>query len=592
MGKDAKKNIDQMARARWHRRDFLKHSGVGVLSAAVAAEQLGGIPTFASASQWLYNRFHGPNPYDAYELMGSALRGGPALLGVSTAMAQAADDWILVQIKVLNHVYIPMVFALGQDQANADGALGVSTTAFQPTNSMVGATGGMNHADYFANVAGINKLSRLSADNLGVFGSLRFNKWFADMLREGTTDGMPVRTDALDSNLAGLSATDVQEFDHTKVAMQAFLGLKQIEPVMSNNHALKICKLRPELPDLTLFSQQTGLISSPLGITCFMMGDAYDRAEGKLNRNAVLGASADDETPIVASRAVSDYVYQIQQYTGKGYADRSTIEENIIYQLDRMVVKEPNLRRELLGHMDTFKNAISVLDEARVLEINQQTIAYPGGLQSLKGGNGVAPTSEFLGQCKYVAAASEMPGQPLRNFSLFLNVSDLDSNALDSAVANGTVDPIRAYSYVEGMRQLAMGLNVLANKIAAGKKILVMVHSEGGRSQTMADAKTSFALVMGPKGSGMLDDKLFANLSDVNAQTSPMLENPGQDASATAWTNGGLVDNGGTAIAAAANASDVQMGVARFLAEKKGISNAFAGMSTDQARYVKLARKS
>jgi hypothetical protein len=589
MSKEAKNSRGNLKDGQWHRRDFLKRTGVGFLSAAFAAEQLGGIPGFASAGHWLHQRFAGSNPFDAYEQMGSALRGGPALLGVSQAMAQSADDWILVQIKVLNHVYIPMVFALGQDPGNADGSLVTSTTAFQPTNSMVRETAGMSHAAYFANIAGINKISRLSADNLGVFGSLRFNKWFADMLREGTTDGLPVRTDAIDSNLAGLTSMDVEEFNHSNVAMQAFLGLKQIEPVQGNNHALKICKLRPELPDLTLFSQQKGLVSSPLGITCFMMGDTYDQAEGVLNRNAVLGA--DNETPVVASRTVADYVYQIQQYTGKGYADRSTIEENIIYQLDRMVVKEPSLRRELLGHMDTFKNAVSSLDKARVLEINQQTVAYPGGRQSLPEGDGVAPTSEFLGQCKYVAEASEMPGQPLRNFSLFLNVTDLDGSALDTANINGPKDPVRAYSYIEGMRQLAMGLNVLAKKIAAGKKILVMVHSEGGRSETMQDAKTSFALVMGPKGPGMLDDKLYSNPSDVDAQTSSMLVNPGGDAAARPWASGGLVDSAGVALVAPANASDVQMGVARFLAEKKGIGNAFAGLSTDQSRYVKLTRK-
>jgi hypothetical protein len=184
-----------------------------------------------------------------------------------------------------------------------------------------------------------------------------------------------------------------------------------------------------------------------------------------------------------------------------------------------------------------------------------------------------------------------MPGQPLRNFSLFLNVTDLDGSALDTANINGPKDPVRAYSYIEGMRQLAMGLNVLAKKIAAGKKILVMVHSEGGRSETMQDAKTSFALVMGPKGPGMLDDKLYSNPSDVDAQTSSMLVNPGGDAAARPWASGGLVDSAGVALVAPANASDVQMGVARFLAEKKGIGNAFAGLSTDQSRYVKLTRK-
>lgn len=601
----SRKNRNHRGQQGVDRRTLLKQAGLGALSSSVLLEQLAGVPGIFTGIDSLRRLGFAHHPYDAYANLRSALQGGPAFGAVSQAMAQDDDGWILVQIKVVNHIYSPMVFAMGKEQ---DGAVELDPTAefILPTKTqMVGTHGVLDtgtgltaqvpNKDYFEDPdVGLNELTDIPR-----MRKLRFNKWFASMLQNGTADGKTPDAD----NLLRLEGTDVEPLNENTVAVQAFTGLGRAAQVATLNHALIICKLRPTLSDLPLFCQERKIIASPLGISCFMMGNAYDKAEGTLFRNAVLQGNRDNpnaENAAIASRTVSDYFFQIKQYVGKTYADREPIETpNLIYQMDQLVAKDPHLRRELLSHMEGFKASIESLGGIVDLELLQQSKPFPGGGQSQLGKQrfGSAPTSEFLAQCKFVATASEITGKPIRNFSLFLNCSDLDGNSLDSAVINAEInEPIKAYSYVEGMRQLAMGLNVLGKKIAAGKKIMVVVTSEGGRTPEMSDAKTSFALVMGPKGAGMLDDKLFANMEQFNALTSNFIRNPGAEANARPWEAGAMVKGDGSAFSAAEgqpvpNPGDVQMGVARFLAEKQGVVGAFAGLDDVEARYVKLAKK-
>ena len=205
------------------------NSGLG---AAFALEQLGGVPLLGTwASQWA----RGPwaNRYDAYAMMGQALRAGPSMLAVHRAMAAGEDDWTLVEIKVVNHVYTPLVFRLGSLSA------GVVTTA----SDVPLASARCGRARQVLTNLGVDLISDLPR-----YQTLRFNKWFANMLHNGTSDGGAATT----ANMLGLTATDIAPLDASKVAIQTFLGLAQIE---ANNHALKGCKLRSELPDITLFAQ-------------------------------------------------------------------------------------------------------------------------------------------------------------------------------------------------------------------------------------------------------------------------------------------------------------------------------------------------
>lgn len=559
-----------MSRKPLDRRELLRLGLTGSIGSAFALEQLGGVPLFGTwASELVRNPWI--NRHDAYAMMGNALRGGPALLGVHKAMAAGESDWALVEIKVVNHVYTPLVFRLG---ALANGA--VTTDADVPL-----ASARCGRAKTALTALGVDQISDMPR-----YQALRFNKWFARILHNGTSDGQAVGT----ANSLGLSTDDIAPLDDTKVAIQAFVGLQQIE---TNNHALKGLKLRSEMPDITLFAQESELITSPLGISCFMMGGNYDKAEGSLPFNAVLGKSNQSEDAVVSSRSVAEYVGQISQFVGKSYVDRQEVEANLVYKLDQLVDKDPKLRRELLGSIEQFKAGLASLQAAGDLETQRQTAdTTVSNLQSA-GNAEVGASKEFLAQCKYVARSLALPGMPVRNFSLFLNISDLDTKDLDLGFSGGggNASDVKAYSYIEGMRQLGMGLNVLAKSIAAGKKMIVYVHSEGGRDAGLGDSKTSFALVLGPKGSGNLDDRFFGNMSVVNASSNAFLKDPGNAAAAMAWdVEDAFKEKDGTEAANSIPATgDVGMGVVQFLEEKTG-KQVRSPLGAGDGRYVKLKR--
>ena len=97
----------------WDRRELLRAGMKYGLGGAVALEQLGGVPL---AGQWISDSIINPAlaNLDAYQNIRNALAGGAAALRVHQAMAQGADDWTMVQIKVVNHVYAPLVFRMGE----------------------------------------------------------------------------------------------------------------------------------------------------------------------------------------------------------------------------------------------------------------------------------------------------------------------------------------------------------------------------------------------------------------------------------------------------------------------------------------------
>lgn len=550
-----------------NRREWLASTARISLGASVALEQLAGVPMLGTlSSKWLESGLM--NRFDAYAMMGNALRGGAAFLKVQEAMAAAANDWSIVQIKVLNHVHTPLVFRLGELSNNI-----VTTDASIPLASA--RTGRAT--------AALTSLGVDSISNRPRYRNLRFNEWFANILHHGTSDGRPMES----QNRLGLAANDIAPLDDDKVAIQAFVGLSQIQ---SNNHSLKGTKLRSSLPDITLFLEQNQLITSPLGISCFMMGGNYDKAEGALAFNAVLGA--DNEVAVVASRTVADYVGQISQFVGKSYVDRRAIESaNLTYQFDQLVDKDPKLRRELLGSLQDFKASLTNLEAAATLENARQTLNIAVGNTQADPSSELGASMEFLAQCKYVTQSLNLPGQPVRNFSLFLNVSDLDGQDLDRGFNGGAGTQVKAYSYIEGMRQLGMGLNMLARSIATGKKIIVIVHSEGGRNSSLGDSKTSFALVLGPKGSNYLDDCFYGNMAAINTKSSGFLRDPGGDNASMPWDLAdALKEKDGTdAVGGIPSTGDVGMGVVDFLEEKTGIL-VRKTLSAAEARFVKLKR--
>lgn len=554
------------------RRDMIRLGLLGSGSALLGLDRLAGVPVLDSLSHTVHGLI-GRSSLDAFHNMARLAAGDIRRLPLSsTAFAQTANTgYAVVTIKVLNHVFTPLVFAPGRVNG--------STTQVDVGIVRPSTRGGRASAMLAAR--GADTISDMPR-----YAALRLNKWFAAMLHNGTLDGAAKSA----TNVPAELQSDVSPLSSDRVALQAFLHLKQIA---GQNHSLKGTKLRQDVADLALFAEESGLVVSPLGLTALMMGGEYDKAEGVVPANAVLGGAG--ESVVVQSRRVREFAAQMRQFTGGGYVSRRALASNVTFQLDRLVEDDAPLRKELLASVDTFRNALGRLDSASALEQRVQAFdpASGNGQSNMPGS---AAGFEFLGQVKYVTECLRLPGRPLTNFSLFLNVNDLDGKDLD-ATAN-QVNPgqddnaVRALSYVEGMRQLAVGLNALGALIAAGEKLIVCVVTEGGRGAAMQDGKTGFAIVMGPKGPGLLDDQLCHNAQAFGQTGGPVVTDPAAENAAVAWTTGdGLKGKGGNALSGrVADMGDVQMGVVEFLEEKSGVK-ARTNLVEDAARYAKLKRK-
>jgi hypothetical protein len=506
--------------------------------------------------------------------------GGSSFAGVHQAMANGTkNDWTLVQIKVCNHIYTPLMFALGKLD-NTTGRVSYAAGIKTPSSNM-SATSAQIRND----VESISNIPR--------FAKLRLNKWFASILLHGSENGVDLSTISSSFEkerlLKGLKHDDVKRLGDD-VAVQGFVGLAQIG---TNNHSLKGCKLRVNMEDLTLFAHKHKLIESPLGLTAFMMGNAYDKAEGALERNAILGDGVGEKL-VVDSRTVGEYAAQIKQFVGQTYSDRDSVEQNLTYRFDRLVVKDPQTRREMIASLQQFRASADSLRDAADLELKVNSYVPDQANGQSGNGNNKNSVSEFLAQCKFVAKALDMgiTGQPLRNFSLFLNVVDLDGRALTETINQTEISSqIRALTYVEGMRQLAMGLNVLGKKISEGKKVIVVVTSEGGRSSALADSNLSSGLVMGPSGPGMLADALYADMTAIQSENSSIVTDPGNRSAGGNWTQtDAFKDVNGLDMPKdiAPTTGDVQMGVVDFLENQTGIS-VRKSLGVDGS-YVKLKR--
>ena len=153
------------------------------------------------------------------------------------------------------------------------------------------------------------------------------------------------------------------------------------------------------------------------------------------------------------------------------------------------------------------------------------------------------------------------------------------------------------------MRQLAIGLNMLA-KASSGKNVLIMVVSDGGRSRNMGDGVgSSFCMLLGPKKEGGLDDALHGPMKIIEADKFDDTSHPihilgeidpntkdERYMNALAWDTGGtdwgLRSNAGIAEQANAYVGDWQVGVLQFLAEAQGRNI----MAPEFERYVRFKR--
>jgi hypothetical protein len=403
------------------------------------------------------------------------------------------------------------------------------------------------------------------------FANLRLNKWFADILATGQPDTDILIGSGLEGSLGAFP-------DQSKVALQAALSLNQTLP---NNHSLKAFKLAVDRSELALHLGETGVIKSPLGIAAFNMGDEYDAAEGSNSSNVIVGKDA--EQPIFRGRPVKDFVGLVEQSVKSKNVDlQLDTQKNLTLKFDRLIQKDPKLRNELLANQQKLIDNLVALSAASQIESKAQPLNLLTACAQSNTATGAK--LEFLAQTNFVQKAMDIPGKPFRNFQLFLNINDLDGSDLDSTRPLNS--KIKALTYIEGMRQLALSLNMLACTIAKGHKIMVIVMSEGGRAASLIDDKVSFGFVMGPGGPTQLKDALYGNLEEIDKQDSLVVRNPGSITN-VAWSGDDLrTESNLKSAASTVTVADLQKGVIEYLEEKTGVSGSRLGLGD----FVKLRR--
>lgn len=583
-----------MSHKEWTRRELLK-LGLGTVATSAAIEGLGHM---LHVPGWhkLLGGSHLPHPdwavRDSFELtrlLGQAGSPGQlaALFQLQEAFAQDANadnEWTLITIKVFDQVFHPLVFAMGE----IDAGTGEVKTA--------------NLTDHFA-VRKTSAASRTHLLNEGVnklctdarMKNLRLNNWFGQRLLNGTYDGK--------SNGEKFNYGNYVKPFPSNVALQMGIGVQPMDPGIAV-HRLYLGKMRSNLCDLAHLAAMKGLVNSPLGITCLMMGEQYDSNGSELFNVVYSGlSSADNAKFVVSGKALSPIVQNIDQSLKEGFTDTRAINSgNLTYLLDKLAISNPQRRAALIESRSALTTTISNLktissNELKPLLAMDDALANKQAFFNGSAYETVAAKHEFLSHCAFVAEAMKIQGRPYRNFSLFLNLNDLDGSNIDEP-KNGSVSfKANSLNYVEGMRQLAMGLNILGNAIS-GKKALVMVVSDGGRDSGMGDGSgPAFAMLLGPGAD--LADQLYAPFGVVGEAVSSSDDantkfgNFGNRTTGLAWTGAssgatwGLRTSAGVASSAQTNMGDWQAGVFHFLCEKR---NRLDLMSPDLGSYVLFKR--
>lgn len=622
-----------MSQKLWTRRDLLR-LGLGTAATCALFEGAGHLypwiaGTRAPNSPLLTTDWSVADSFRILQNMGkkNSQMQMAALLRLQQACADDSEnDWTIITVRVFDQVHPPLVFALGELDENKTQVktIAVSDDQHPALYKMKTST-----RTYLAN----NGIKNLCQNER--FRNLRLNEWFGSRLYYGTVDGKP--------KMGGIPSTNAFDYSNhvgsfpDNVALQAGVCLNITSDIPV--HQLKHAKLGPELPDLNHFAG-LNLVKSPLGITCFMMGGQYD-ANGGPNNNQIFKDFSSSEATDVPGRSLTSIVRNMSQSLQTGFGDDRTEDQNLTLLFDELMVANPKMRRSLFASQAAVKDALlsmkvlslletSVLRSLVTEEANLQAELNFGGLvaanaaaEDSKGVYTEGPArQEFLSHCAYVAEALKIQGRPYRNFSLFLNLNDLDGQDMDESKNKNFRFEARSLNYIEGMRQLAMGMNILANGIA-GKRALVVVISDGARGGAMSDGEkgNSFAFVMGPKETGLLDDALHGPESMINLDYTKSIKRVKRDSDGkpigeesvlyseaakgfgdlnenTEWTTGGtdwgyFSASGVRLQNARPTVGDWQVGVLEFLGQVTGKSYSETPNNGIQSlgNYVRFKRK-
>jgi len=566
------------------RRELFTHGARALLGTPLILEGLGitrFLPEFAAKNVNAFERVLALGE-DSRFLIPNALAGGLALARFGMAEAQQLqEDWSVITIKIFDQVDVGLMLALGKLNAAGEVETAALAGATHPTlnPARVGiADGVMSSAAelekpiaYLHGAGGGKDARKLCTDPR--LRKLRFNDWFGQMLATGVSD--------VNYALPAGSTGPLPE----SVAVQVALNLRR--PQQAVNHQLN-CVFMDEQADLNGFLEQEGVVFSPLGYTAFMMGDAYDANAFAEDSNHVyrrlIGTRAN--ASVATGLSVGAYTTNFDRLIRRpSFVDLTAGKDNLLLSLDRLVEADPKKRKEFIERRVALVDSLSSLSDLGAFEsakvsAEDRTLRYAvqGAGRFIR--NEVPESTEaskdFLAQCLFTSRTLGFEGAPLRNFNLFLNIADVDGSGLLS-VKNGGAPKPRSYNYVEAMRQLAVGLNILI-KASAGKKVLINVITDATRRADMNDGDAGLALLFGPRSSGMLDDALYASEVAISGEYKPQTSENDNDRNLAHYAKFPLpwAGENADAFSGVASLSNWQYGIAAFLADRTGHSETAA----------------
>ena len=407
------------------------------------------------------------------------------LLLTPEALASTGPETVLITIRVMNLIHTPLCIKFQDYTGGTGGAYGI------PWSRKISDAGILNHMMS----AGVDQPSDIPR-----FAKLGLNKWFADLLNTGL--------DETGTKIDSIAEGEIGPFPaENDVAFQTVLHLDQNDTRL--NHAFQQTIMQTSATpgkggDLNYHAAENNLVKSPLGITTFNMGKSVETTNGfGFIGNRIF--AYDGKTVAASGQTVNSYVDLLSQNIGAGF-----INENLLDSLDEISSADRTMRTSLKEARVELKKNLELLKE--VSAVSNATHEMPGilgagNIQAFADKATGTAEMEFIAQCLFVKRMLSLPGTPLRNFSLFLNIYDPDGAKLDTPTnAKGKSSSL---NYIEAMRQLGIGMNILGQAVKSHGNAYVAMFSEGGRGANMGDNKASHAFVMGP--GTKLKDHLYAD---------------------------------------------------------------------------------
>ena len=479
------------------RRDFIKATmAMGGGAAAIAhlpwlLSQAGNMPGYAQLyAQFLRDPLS--RSVDGLAYLADAVGGGlSALRLVDTAYAGTADDTYFVNINVTCGI-CPKFFTI----------FGVPDgTGKLPNGLLKGGTAQskVTATNAYLQASGLEQITT----NARWKDSLRMTQWFSDILQNGTEDGKALAA----ANLPEALKKYVAPFPEG-VNLQVAHGLRGGVSHVFSSLLLGQGASSP-YGDINFELQRGGFVS-PLQILAFgLFGDGTKDVNSGENR--ISGPAFSTE---LIGKTTGSFVTTVNQLVADSYIKSDSCEaNNPVCSFDSLArSKDANdLRKSMLEKVAAIKTAIKSMGPnilATVAAKHRFDLSMGMKAPVLSSRATVPDVGPSVGFLSQVATTCELVKNLdcYRNFSLYLNLVDLDGDNFDTLKNAEAVEGV-GQNYVNGTRQMGIALNMLAKLMKdTGKKIIVQICSDTGRSSQQAvDAEASTAILMAPTAVGLKD---------------------------------------------------------------------------------------